>query len=113
MSLFAGIWMGFTLMNGFNPLTGATAGIDGLINVFTDAGDARVVVFTILVGSLIATIEHSGGVRGFVHFLETRRWVHNGVRAQILAEFPENARITVADDARKCFVVRCRRTLLV
>ena len=85
LSLFAGIWMGFTLMSGFNPLTGATAGIDGLINVFTDAGDARVVVFTLLVGSLIATIEHSGGVRGFVHFLETRRWVHNRVRAQILA----------------------------
>lgn len=85
LSLFAGIWIGFTLMNGFNPLTGATAGIDGLINVFTDAGDSRVVVFTLLVGSLIATIEHSGGVRGFVHFLETRRWVHNRVRAQVLA----------------------------
>ena len=85
LSLFAGIWMGFTLMSGFNPLTGATAAIDGLINVFTDAGDARVVVFTLLVGSLIATIEYSGGVRGFVHFLETRRWVHNRVRAQILA----------------------------
>ena len=85
LSLFAGIWMGFTLMSGFNPLTGATAAIDGLINVFTDAGDARVVVFTLLVGSLIATIEYSGGVRGFVHFLETRRWVHNRVRAQVLA----------------------------
>ena len=85
LSLFAGIWMGFTLMSGFNPLTGVTAGIDGLINVFTDAGDSRVVVFTLLVGSLIATIEHSGGVRGFVHFLETRRWVHNRVRAQVLA----------------------------
>lgn len=85
LSLFAGIWMGFTLMSGFNPLAGATASIDGLINVFTDAGDSRVVVFTLLVGSLIATIEYSGGVRGFVHFLETRRWVHNRVRAQILA----------------------------
>jgi len=39
----------------------------------------------VLIGSLIATIEHSGGVRGFVHFLETRRWVHNRLRAQILA----------------------------
>jgi len=85
LSLFSGIWMGFTLMSGFNPLAGATASIDGLINVFADAGDSRVVVFTLLVGSLIATIEYSGGVRGFVHFLETRRWVHNRVRAQILA----------------------------
>jgi len=85
LSLFAGIWMGFTLMNGFNPLAGFTAGVDGLIDVFGEAGDTRVIIFTLLIGSLIATIEHSGGVRGFVHFLETRRWVHNGLRAQILA----------------------------
>jgi Na+/H+ antiporter NhaC len=85
LSLFAGIWMGFTLMSGFNPLAGFTAGVDGLIDVFGEAGDTRVIIFTLLIGSLIATIEHSGGVRGFVHFLETRRWVHNGLRAQILA----------------------------
>jgi Na+/H+ antiporter NhaC len=85
LSLFAGIWMGFTLLNGFNPLVGVTEGINGLIHVFGDAGDTRVIIFTLLIGSLIATIEYSGGVRGFVHFLETRRWVHNGFRAQMLA----------------------------
>lgn len=85
LSLFAGIWMGFTILNGFNPLTGVTAGLDGVINVFSDPGDAKVLIFTLLIGSLIATIEHSGGVRGFVHFLESRRWVHTGRRAQLLA----------------------------
>ena len=85
LSLFAGIWMGFTLLNGFNPLLGVTAGLDGVINVFSNAGDARVIVFTLMIGALIATIEESGGVRGFVHYLETRRWVHNGLRAQWLA----------------------------
>ena len=85
LSLFSGIWMGFTIMSGFNPLSGVTASLDGIINVFTDPGDTRVLIFTLIIGALIATIEHSGGVRGFVHFLETRRWVHNGFRAQILA----------------------------
>ena len=85
LSLFSGIWMGFTIMSGFNPLAGVTASLDGIINVFTDPGDTRVLIFTLIIGALIATIEHSGGVRGFVHFLETRRWVHNGFRAQILA----------------------------
>ena len=85
LSLFAGIWMGHTLLNGFNPLTGVVEGLDGMINVFTDPGDARVLMFSLLIGPLIATIEHSGGVRGFVHYLETRHWVHNGFRAQILA----------------------------
>jgi Na+/H+ antiporter NhaC len=84
-SLFAGIWVGFTLLNNFNPLTGTAASLDGIIDVFGDPGDARVLVFTLIIGALIATIEASGGVRGFVHYLETRRWVHTGVRAQILA----------------------------
>ncbi len=85
LSLAAGIWMGHTLLNRFNPLAGIGDGLEGVINVFTDPGDARVIVFTLLIGPLIATIERSGGVRGFVHYLETRRWVHNGTRAQYLA----------------------------
>ena len=85
LSLFAGIWMGHTLLSQFNPLAGLVAGLDGMINVFTDPGDARVLIFTLLVGSLIATIERTGGVRGFVQYLEARRWVHNGFRAQVLA----------------------------
>ena len=85
LSLFAGIWMGFTILNGFNPLVGVTAGLDGVINVFTDPGDTKVLVFTLLIGALLATIEASGGVRGFVQYLESRRWVHTGRRAQILA----------------------------
>ncbi len=85
LSLFADIGMGFFVLNGFNPLTGLTAGLEGVINVFSDPGDTRVLVFTLLIGSLIATIEESGGVRGFVHFLETRKFVHNGRRAQWLA----------------------------
>jgi Na+/H+ antiporter NhaC len=84
-SLFAGIWIGHTLLTQFNPLAGLVAGLDGMINVFTDPGDARVLVFTLLIGPLIATIERSGGVRGFVHYLEARHWVHNGFRAQIMA----------------------------
>lgn len=85
LSLFAGIWMGHTLLSGFNPLTGVVVGLDGIVNVFTDPGDARVLVFTLLIGPLIATIERSGGVRGFVRYLENRHWVHNGFRAQLLA----------------------------
>ena len=84
-SLFAGIWIGYTLMEGFNPLGGLAAAIEGIVAVFGDAGDTRVLLFTLLIGSLIATIEHSGGVRGFVRFLETRRWVDNGKRSQLLA----------------------------
>ena len=41
LSLFAGIWMGYTILNGFNPLLGVTAGLDGVITVFTDTRCGR------------------------------------------------------------------------
>ncbi len=85
LSLFAGIWIGSFILAGFNPLIGVSEALDAIVNVFQDPGDTRVLIFTLLIGSLIATIEESGGVRGFVHFLETRRFVHNGKRAQWLA----------------------------
>jgi Na+/H+ antiporter NhaC len=84
-SLAAGIWMGHTLLSQFNPLRGIANGLDSVINVFSDPGDARVLVFTLLIGPLIGTIEHSGGVRGFVRYLESRHWVDSGRRAQVLA----------------------------
>ncbi|MDA9109095.1 sodium:proton antiporter [Woeseiaceae bacterium] len=84
-SLFAGIWIGCTLLNNFNPLIGLAKGFDSIIDVFSDAGDTRILIFTLLIGALITTIEKSGGVSGFVAFLENRKWVHTGLRAQILA----------------------------
>jgi len=84
-SLFAGIWIGFTLLSNFNPITGIAKSLDGIINVFSDPDDAKVLIFTLLIGALITTIEKSGGVKAFVHYLESRRWVHTGLRAQLLA----------------------------
>ena len=85
ISLTLGIWLGFCLLESVNPLTGLGLAIDGIINVFSDAGDTRVLVFTLIIGGLIATIEKVGGVRGFIRLLENRRWVDRGIRAQWLA----------------------------
>jgi Na+/H+ antiporter NhaC len=42
-------------------------------------------MFTLVIGALIATVEVSGGVRGFVTRLEENRWVDSAKRAQLLA----------------------------
>ncbi len=87
ISLSIGIWIGFCILESVNPLRGLALALDGVINVFSDAGDTRVLVFTLIIGGLIATIEKAGGVRGFIRLLETRQWVNNGKRAQWLAYF--------------------------
>jgi Na+/H+ antiporter NhaC len=58
-----------------------------VINVFGDAGDTRVLLFTLNIGALIATIEQLGGVRGFIALLQNRGWVTGAKRAQWLAFF--------------------------
>ncbi|MEM6327404.1 MAG: Na+/H+ antiporter NhaC family protein, partial [Bacteroidota bacterium] len=83
--LAAGVALGFTILVGGNLLTGLAATVDGLVAVFADAGNARVLLFTLVIGALIATVEAAGGVKGFVEALD-RRGVFNGPRgARVLA----------------------------
>jgi tetracycline resistance efflux pump len=80
LSLAAGVWIGWTILSGWNPVAGAAGAIEGVVGVLGDAGNARVILFTLVIGALIATIESAGGVRGFVDWVEHRRWRMAGAR---------------------------------
>ena len=84
LSLAAGIWAGWTVMSGWNPLAGAAAAIDGTVAVLGDESNAKVILFTLVIGALIATVEASNGVRGFVAWLEHRRFIDSPRKAQLL-----------------------------
>lgn len=79
------MWLGWTIIAGWNPLTGAALSISALVAVLGEAGSAQVILFTLVIGALIATIEASGGVRGFVEWIETRRWVASPRAARVMA----------------------------
>jgi Na+/H+ antiporter NhaC len=85
LSLAGGVWLGWTILESWNPLTGLARAIDGSVAVLSNPGDAKVILFTLVIGSLIATVESSGGVRGFVSFLESRHWVDTPRKARLLA----------------------------
>jgi tetracycline resistance efflux pump len=70
---------------GWNPVVGLGLAIDGTIAVLGDAGSARVLLFTLLIGALIGTLEASGGVAGFVDWVENRRWVGTPRGARMMA----------------------------
>jgi tetracycline resistance efflux pump len=59
--------------------------VDATVGTVTDPGNARVLLFTFAIGALIALVEANGGVRGFVAWVERRRWVTDGRRAEVLA----------------------------
>jgi len=85
LSLASGVWLGWTLLEGRNPLAALGRTLEEIVGVFSSPGNTKVILFTLVIGALIATLEASGGVRGFVQFLEHRRWVTSPRRAQFLA----------------------------
>ncbi len=67
ISLLFGIWFGWVILSGGNIISGTLNTVQGLVDVFKDAGNTRTIMFSSLVGALIAFIQRSGGVEGFIH----------------------------------------------
>lgn len=66
LALGVGIWFGYLILAGGNILVGTLDTIEAQIAVMTDTGNARLVIFTLIMGALIALIQRSGGVEGFI-----------------------------------------------
>lgn len=70
LSLLAGVWVGYLVLAGGAPLTGTLDTLNALVAVFADAGNTRVILFCIMVGSLIALMGRSGGFEGFIDLVQ-------------------------------------------
>lgn len=66
VSLLFGIWLGWVILSGGDPLAGTIDTIQALVDVFKDSGNTRTIMFSCLVGALLVFIQRSGGVDGFV-----------------------------------------------
>jgi tetracycline resistance efflux pump len=87
LSLFFGIWFGWTILASWNPIVGLRDALDSCINVFSDAGNTRVILFSALVGALITLTQRSGGMEGFVNMMTRRGLVKGRKSAGLLAWF--------------------------
>ncbi len=85
LSLFAGIFLGWTLISSWNPLSGLAAALEGLVKVFAVGSNTRVILFCGLVGALITLTQRSGGVEGFVEAISKRGLVKSRRDAQLMA----------------------------
>lgn len=85
LSLLSGLWLGTTIMAGGNPILGLRELVDQLVAVFGDAGNTRIIIFSLLVGGLIALVQASGGVAGFIDWAQRRGWGTTRKGAEFLA----------------------------
>jgi Na+/H+ antiporter NhaC len=81
----AGIFLSETLQAAFNPLTGALDTLERIAAVFGDAGNARILIFCLLIGALLALVRDSGGVAAFVERLTRARLTHTRRQVSLLS----------------------------
>ena len=86
-SLLFGIWLGWTILNDWNPLAGMAGTAEAIVTVFASASNTKAILFTLLMGSMIAFTQYSGGVSGFVEWVIGRGFVKDRKSAGILAWF--------------------------
>ena len=67
LSLLIGIASGFIVLAGGNPFQGMLDTMGGFVKVFESNYNTEIIIFTLLIGALIALIQRAGGVEGFVN----------------------------------------------
>ena len=67
LALLIGIASGFLILAGGNPLQGALDTLGGFVKVFESNYNTEIIIFTLMIGALIALIQRAGGVEGFVN----------------------------------------------
>ncbi len=78
------IWLGWTLIHGGNPVAGLIASVDALVLAVSQPGNLRTLIFSALVGSMIVLTQRSGGVQGFIRWIEEKGVVTTRRAVQVL-----------------------------
>lgn len=87
ISLILGIWLGWTIIHAWNPIQGLIQTVNSLIDVFKDADNTRVILFSAMIGAIITFTQYSGGMNGFVNWVSGKGLVRTRKRGGLLAWF--------------------------
>ena len=87
ISLTLGIWIGWTIIHGWNPFTGFIYTINALVAVFKNVDNTRVILFSAMIGAIITFTQYSGGMKGFVNWVERKGIIRTRKSAGFLAWF--------------------------
>ncbi len=85
LSLFLGLLVGYTILAGWNPMIGFGDSLEALLRVFESESNSAVIIFSVLMGVLITYTQSSGGVQGFVQWLERKGFVNSKRAAGFMA----------------------------
>ncbi len=73
ISLALFVWLGWTILNSWNPILGLVQGVNVFLDAITSPGNARTLLFSALIGGIITLTQASGGMEGFIQWVEDKR----------------------------------------
>jgi len=84
LALSVGIVLTWMLHAGLDVVQGATETATSLWQVVASDGNRRIIIFSLLIGSLLALMKKSGGVNAFIDRLSQKKLVTNRRQASLL-----------------------------
>ncbi len=87
MSLFGGTVFGLLILNDFSFSLAAFAVFDLFYELLTTPWILKTLAFSILVGSVLSLIEASGGVGGFVNYMQNQKALVKSPRSALLLSY--------------------------
>ena len=85
VSLLLGIWLGWTILHGWNPVAGGVASVNAMVEVFADRGRTLTILLSAMIGALITFTQFSGGMAGFVDWVSARGFAGTRRSAGVVA----------------------------
>ena len=86
LSLFCGVWIGATMLMGYNPVEGLLKTIDThIVNSITDTDQAAILLFTLGFGGVIGVVSANGGMGGVVK--SSSQYANTRKRSQMATMF--------------------------
>ncbi len=70
LSLVTGLWVGTTILSNGNPIAGLAYMAEVIVAVFAEPSNTKILLFSLVVGGLIALVQVSGGVAAFVRAVQ-------------------------------------------
>lgn len=87
LAIFASEWLLLTEQSFSAPFFGGLNTLDRITGVFADAGNTRILVFSVMVGALLAFMRKSGGVTGLVKLLISKGLAKSPRQVSLMASF--------------------------
>ena len=87
LSLFGGITLGAFIFNDFSLFASIETIVQLFFSLLSEAWILKTLAFAVLVGSIMALIERSGGIEGFVDFMQHKAGLVKSPRAALMLSY--------------------------